>query len=585
MIKIFWIDLFSGAGGTTTGIHLADKSNNVKVVACVNHDEIAIKSHMANHPNCLHFIEDVRDYKVVYKLKLLVEELRRNNPGCVINLWASLECTNYSKAKGGLPRDGDSRTLAYSLYNYIDELEPDYVYVENVREFMSWGPLNDKGRPVSRLNGTEYQSWLRTIEKMGYEYDKRMLNSADFSAFQSRNRYFGQFVRRVNFSDYTIKDRFEEKYKKTILLPISWPTPTHTKDPVKNQMFPGLKKWKAVKDVLDLNDEGVSIFLRETPLVENTLKRIYAGLIKFIAGGEKQFLNHIHGGVPSSKVWSVNGPNRTVAGSGHHSIVNTEFLAAYYSTGENISSLDSPCPVVSTKDRFNKVKPIFITNYYSGGGELSDIDNPSPTLTGIPKQRITSVKFIDQQFGNSKPSSVDNPIGCLTANPKYNIINVRPWLMDTNFNNIGSSIESPSNVITASRHHHYIINPSWGGNGHSTEKPSPVVIARQDKAPLYVICAEFGSFGIIVYESDSEMTIKIKEFMAAYGISDIKMRMLKIIELLRIQGFPENYLLEGNQTEQKKHIGNAVEVNMAKHITKSNMDGIIEFMTKIKKAS
>lgn len=60
------------------------------------------------------------------------------------------------------------------------------------------------------------------------------------------------------------------------------------------------------------------------------------------------------------------------------------------------------------------------------------------------------------------------------------------------------------------------------------------------------------------------MTVKIKEFMALYCIIDIKMRMLKIIELKRIQGFPDEYVLVGTQAEQKKFIGNAVEVNISR---------------------
>lgn len=60
------------------------------------------------------------------------------------------------------------------------------------------------------------------------------------------------------------------------------------------------------------------------------------------------------------------------------------------------------------------------------------------------------------------------------------------------------------------------------------------------------------------------MMRKVKEFMAAYGIIDIKMRMLKIVELKRIMGFPEDYTLIGTQAEQKKFIGNAVEVNMSR---------------------
>ena len=60
------------------------------------------------------------------------------------------------------------------------------------------------------------------------------------------------------------------------------------------------------------------------------------------------------------------------------------------------------------------------------------------------------------------------------------------------------------------------------------------------------------------------MTVKIKRFMNKYGIADIKMRMLFIDELKQIQGFPKNYKLVGTKAEQKKYIGNAVEVNQAK---------------------
>lgn len=84
-----------------------------------------------------------------------------------------------------------------------------------------------------------------------------------------------------------------------------------------------------------------------------------------------------------------------------------------------------------------------------------------------------------------------------------------------------------------------------------------------DKMPPYLIQTEEG-IGIEVYDTDSPMTRKIKEFMAVYGIVDIKMRMLKVPELLAIMGFPKGYVLVGTQSEQKKYIGNAVEVHMSK---------------------
>lgn len=90
------------------------------------------------------------------------------------------------------------------------------------------------------------------------------------------------------------------------------------------------------------------------------------------------------------------------------------------------------------------------------------------------------------------------------------------------------------------------------------------MIARMDKRPPYLVVTESGWVAIEIYCTDSLMTRKIKEFMALYGIVDIKMRMLKISELKRIMGFPVDYVLIGTQSNQKKFIGNAVEVNMAR---------------------
>lgn len=54
-----------------------------------------------------------------------------------------------------------------------------------------------------------------------------------------------------------------------------------------------------------------------------------------------------------------------------------------------------------------------------------------------------------------------------------------------------------------------------------------------------------------------------------YGIVDIKMRMLRIPELKKIMGFPEDYVLIGTQADQKKFIGNAVEVTQARKNTEA----------------
>lgn len=113
MKKIVLIDLFCGAGGVTTGFETAKlgKKKIAKVIACVNHDKMAIESHRANHSHVQHFREDIKTLKLDGLIKLICKEKIKNSD-CVIILWASLECTNFSRAKGGLPRNADSRALA-----------------------------------------------------------------------------------------------------------------------------------------------------------------------------------------------------------------------------------------------------------------------------------------------------------------------------------------------------------------------------------------------------------------------------------------------------------------------------------------
>lgn len=537
------VDLFCGAGGTTTGFAQAELDGNkiAKVIACVNHDPIAIKSHWANHPEVKHFEEDIR----TLDLTELIEVVRFQKslyPNAKLILWASLECTNFSKAKGGQPRDADSRTLADHLERYILALLPDYVQIENVVEFMSWGPLDDNGKPISRKNGSDYMRWCKEICAMGYVDEWKELNSANFGAYTSRNRLFGCFS------------------KENI---ICWPEPTHAKKPSKDSMHGDFKKWMPVKDVLNFKDEGESIFTRRKPLSDKTLERIYAGLIKYIAKGDTSFISKYYSGRPAGKVASVNEPAGVITTMGNQTLVQPEFLLKYNSTNKNGKhvppSIDEPCPVVSTQVRLGVVQAKFIASYYGNGDNISSVENPAPTIP--TKDRCALVQpqfFIDKHFGTAQNQSINEPAGTILPTDKHRLVEAVPFIMPTNFDNKPKSVEEPLQTITANRKHHYIVNPSHGGHSTSIDAPCPVIIARQDKAPLYFVQVEAGNLAIAVFDNDSEIGIKIKQFMAVYGLVDIKMRMLRVLELLKIQGFPDQYKLEGNQSDQKKFIGNSV---------------------------
>lgn len=547
------VDLFCGFGGTTLGF---EKAGNSKVVACVNHDPKAIKSHWLNHPEVTHFEEDIRTLDLTF-LTQLVRGERWHYPEAKLILWASLECTNFSKAKGGQPRDADSRTLADHLPRYITALNPDYIMIENVVEFMAWGPLDENGKPVSRKNGQLWNQWRNEINKMGYRDDWKELNSANFGAFTSRNRLFGCFA----------KDG----------LPIKWPTPTHAKNPSKS-IFKELEKWKAVKDVLHLEDEGKSIFDREKPLSDKTLERIYAGLLKFVANGDTSFLAKYYSGRPEGKVIPTNGPAGAILTSDHHSLIQTSWLLKYNSVSKqgkhSAPSIDEPCPTIATQNRLGYIKTEFLQHYY-GNGFNTSTNEPCPTITTKERAALVQPKyFIKRCFSGGGESSIDSPAGSITSVPKMDLVKAEPFVMNTNFNNVGHSIHEPGQTITANRKWHYLINPSWGGNPSSTDQPCCVIVARQDKAPLYLTYVESGNVAIGIYESDSKIMIRIKEFMAIFGLIDIKMRMLRVEELLKIQGFPEDYEMVGSQSDRKKFIGNSVEPNTVKAWILAMAEGI-----------
>lgn len=520
-IKLLYIDLFCGAGGTSTGVEYAQLHGEkcAKVIACVNHDPNAILSHAANHPDTLHFTEDIRTLDLTELVEHL-NKMKKQYHDAFVVLWASLECTNFSRAKGGQPRDADSRTLAEHIFRYIEAIRPNWIQIENVEEFMMWGELDENGKPVSKDKGSDYIHWVHKVQSYGYDFDWRILNAADFGAYTSRKRFFGQFAQKG--------------------FPIAFPVPTYAKNGDEGGLFSCYHKWKPVREVLDFSDEGESIFGRKKPLCEKTLERIYAGLIKFVAGmSQKDFSAFIvkYNSMNSSGHYtapSIDEPCPTVACQNRLGIAQVSFLSKQFSgnPGDKNISVNGPAGTITTKDHHALVGAEFMSQYY-GNGYNSSIEEPSPTVT--TKDRISLVRcFIDNQYGNGTPSSVSTPCPTIPTNPKQSLVKT------------------------------FLMNPQFASKGGSVDNPCFTLIARMDKMPPYLICTEQGKVGIAIFEDDSPMTRKIKEFMAIYNIVDIKMRMLKVSELKKIMGFPEDYVLIGTQSEQKKFIGNAVEVNMSR---------------------
>ncbi|KOY85048.1 hypothetical protein AD998_01800 [bacterium 336/3] len=391
------IDLFCGAGGATSGIQATDFA---QVIACINHDPLAIRSHAANHPECQHYVEDIR----------LFDE--KELPKCDA-LWMSAECTHISNAKGGKSRNADSRTLSFEVFRYAQHCEPNYIIVENLREILTWGPLIHKknkegefmyekdGSPTMTPDkdpeklGSYYRYWVKTLKEMGYvNYSYKLLNSADFGEYTARTRYFGIFSKKG--------------------FPIRFPSPTHHKTGAM-----GLQKWKPVKELLDFGDLGESVFYRKKPLSENTLKRILAGLQKFVG----------------SYILKYNSNNAK--------------------TGTNRgASLDDPCHTITTQGRLGLIQPIFFDMTYTGQ-KCKTIEAPAGTITTIDHHSLIQCQFIDEYHGKGRPQSIEKPLGTITTVDTFSLI--QPFLLDDNFQNVGHHLNKPHPTILASQKYTHLI--------------------------------------------------------------------------------------------------------------------------------
>jgi len=333
---IIVIDLFGGGGGDATGLFQAEIDGRmvVVVIICVNHDKIALQTHEYNYPHVKHFKEDVRTVDLS-ELESVVEFNRKLYPNAKLAVWGSFPCPHFSKALGNKPKDEGIRTMAKSLYmnydqvkqkhvegnSYIQVLNPDYIIIENVEEFKSWGPLCEKGKPIVKQNGMDWLRWKKDVCSFGYFDEWKELNSADFGAHTSRNRLFGIFAKNG--------------------LPIAWPQPTHAKNPEREGLFSSLKKWKPVKDLIDFNDIGTSIINRKKRLAEKTIRGIIKGIKKFALKGEEYFLFHYYG---NNFCTSVNDSCPTIRTK--QSAYLIQAFIHNPSHGGHCTSINSPCPVI-----------------------------------------------------------------------------------------------------------------------------------------------------------------------------------------------------------------------------------------------
>ena len=198
------VHLFAGCGGEATGTKLALKRLGLRHKGiAINHWDIAVDTMRANHDDIDPFLMKVED--------AIPEELMHGER--VHLLWASPSCTHHSRAKGGRPRSNQLRAQPYLINPWLLETVVEHLVVENVPEFLDWGPLDDRtGKPIERKKGACFRAWVDSIKACNYKVEWRILNCADYGDATSRKRFILQAVRRGCGK-------------------IRWPEPTHAEHP------------------------------------------------------------------------------------------------------------------------------------------------------------------------------------------------------------------------------------------------------------------------------------------------------------------------------------------------------------------
>ena len=346
------IDCFAGGGGASVGIEMA---LGRQVDIAVNHDPQAIRMHAVNHPDTLHLTEDI----------FTVDLQKYVGNRHVALMWASPDCTHFSKAKGKKPLRKEIRILPMAIVKHAKLLKPDVVIMENVEEIRQWGKLNRKGRPIESEKGKLYKNFLKKMYLAGYlQIETRELVAADYGAPTKRRRWYAIF-------------RSDKK-------PIHWPEPTYSKQDT------SLMKWKECGDYIDWSYFGTSIFTRKKALAEATMKRIANGVKKYIIDNPHPyivrnkealaFLIQYHGEtrVGESRGQLLTEPINTIDTSNRYGLV-TAFIAKYYKSGIG-QGCDEPLHTITTSPGHFALVSAFLIKYYgSGCGQM--LSEPLDTIT------------------------------------------------------------------------------------------------------------------------------------------------------------------------------------------------------------
>lgn len=552
-----FVDNFAGGGGASTGIELAIGRN---VDIAINHDPDAIAMHRANHPNSKHYCEDVWEVDPV--------EACEGQP--VTLAWFSPDCKHFSRAKGGKPADKNIRGLAWVAVKWAYLVHPSVIMLENVPEIQTWGPLGADNRPIKERSGETFQGFIKAlttgipadhpafsemcealsitgesemakwlIDGLGYDIEYRTLRSCDYGAPTTRTRFY--MIARCDGR------------------PIVWPKPTHGHKNSPEVKAGKKKPYHTAAECIDWSIPAQSIFERDRPLADNTLRRIARGIQRFVIDNPEPFIVTVNHGGDGFRGQSINEPLQTVTAKHGYGIVTPTIMC---NNGNNVgASVESPLPTVTTGNRNFLVAPTLI-QYHSETSEEEvrgqELNKPLMTVDAAPRYALSCAHIMKNYGGGytGAGSSADAPLDTVTATDHNSLVTAHIMTMRNHM--CGQPMDEPLGTITAGTTHHlevqaFLLKYYGNGTANSVDEPLDTVTAR-DRFALVTIHGE------------------------EYIITDIRMRMLQPRELFNAQGFPEDYIIDHDadgkaypKNKQVARCGNAVTPPVPAAMVRANL--------------
>lgn len=495
------IDNFAGGGGASTGIELG---LGRPVDIAINHDPEAVAMHDINHPHTKHFCESVWEVDP----RVVVD-------GRPVDLcWFSPDCKHFSKAKGGAPVKKEIRGLAWVAIRYAATVKPKVIMLENVEEFVTWGPLATDGRPCPKNKGRTFSSFVNALRRLGYQVDWRELRACDYGAPTIRKRLF--LIARCDGQ------------------PIVWPEPTHGDPASEAVKAKRLKPWRTAAEIIDWSLPCPSIFERKRPLAEATMRRIARGIQRYVLESAAPFIINTRNGERAGqkpRTASIEQPLWTVTALGSQQALIAPVITKFRSNDRG-SSVEAPLATVTANSFIKKpggaapigVVAAFLAKHYGGNytGPGSSLESPLPTATTVDHNALVTSHLVKLR-NNCIGQDAREPIHTLTTGGHMG--EVRAFLLKYYETAVGQPLTDPLHTVTTKHR-----------------------------------------MGLVMVKGEP------------YQIVDIGMRMLEPHELFAAQGFPADYIHDRtaggkklSKAAQVRMCGNSVCPPVAAALVRANL--------------